>query len=115
MDGTRRFSQTTHGEREHEQTPAAIFLETWHSHGEPEVALFRRGESGQVQVHEVLRTREGLLAAILGVIDGQLTTFEQDEHVTQLVSQDPARRFFRVAFDTAEAVRRIESGRTANA
>lgn len=100
---TRRFAQATHGETEHDQTPTGMFLEAWHSHGEPEVGLFRRSKSGQVQVHEVLRTREALLGAILGVIDGQLTTFEQDGRVTQLTSQDPDRRFFRVAFDTGEA------------
>jgi DNA-binding PadR family transcriptional regulator len=77
-----------------------MFLETWHSHGEPQVGLFRRTKAGKVEVHEVLRNREELLGAILALVDGELTTFNQDDRVTELTIQDPEQRYFRVAFET---------------
>lgn len=94
----RRFAQATHGETEYDQTPAAMFLEAWGAHGEPEVAMYRTTAAGLAQVHGMLRTREDVLRGVLAVVDGVLATFEQDEASTRLSGRDVTRRFPRLEF-----------------
>lgn len=90
----RRFAQAEHGDQEHGQSPYSMFLETWGSHSCPEVGIF--GKQGLI---DVARDRESLMSAILRVIDGRLTTFDQDDGSTRLeAAPDGSRRPFRLEF-----------------
>lgn len=80
----RHFTQTNHGDREHGQTPTAMFLETWASHNSPDVAVIRRSKAGVESTAEVIRGREELLAWAVRFADGNLTTFDQDDERTTL-------------------------------
>jgi hypothetical protein len=83
----RHFSQGTHGQREHGQTPAAMFLEAYSAFGSPAVGAFRRSIAGTEKMAEVLKDREAVLQWVLSLVDGRLATFDHDDTSARLTAE----------------------------